>query len=551
MKEKLHKRRIDLLLGIAAVVILILAVLVIGRPRDEEVPEQQAAEPSAPTTQTDTQPQPEATEAPVSAEESGFRYGELLFDSSYVHTIDILINDWDTFVETAPEEEYSDCSLIIDGERFDHVAIRAKGNSSQKVATKAANGRYSLKIEFDHYVDGQTYYGLDKLHLNNLAFDSTCVKDYIAYYLMAEMDVPASYCSYVFVTVNGADHGLYIALEGIEDSFLERYFGEDYGNFLKPDDKHNQVVTETAKTDETAETGKTTAPETEKTAAAEESTKSAAAEKTPTDAASTEAKTSGSQNSWLKEGQVELATLTYVDDQIDSYAVLFNSAKSDFSDKDKEKLIRSIKKLNEMKDLDEVIAVDEVINYMTVQNFLVNYDGYTGTRVHNYYLYVGKDGVMQMLPWDYNLSFGAYGKGMTASQVVNCPIDTPYGDEIGSRPMFDWIVRSYAYKEQYYDRTLYLVENYIENGTLESEIDRIYGLIRAYVQRDPTAWVTVEEFDAGIGELKQIIALRGESMKLQAEGKIPATAAGQAADPDSLLSVGELELSKSKIGFGK
>jgi spore coat protein CotH len=32
---------------------------------------------------------------------------------------------------------------------------------------KADSERYSFKIEFDHFNDGETYHGLDKLALNN------------------------------------------------------------------------------------------------------------------------------------------------------------------------------------------------------------------------------------------------------------------------------------------------------------------------------------------------------------------------------------------------
>lgn len=52
--------------------------------------------------------------------------------------------------------------------------------------------RYSLKIEFDHYSDGKTYHGLDKLNLNNLVADNTYLKDYLSYDMMAYMGVDAS-----------------------------------------------------------------------------------------------------------------------------------------------------------------------------------------------------------------------------------------------------------------------------------------------------------------------------------------------------------------------
>ena len=81
--------------------------------------------------------------------------------------------------------------------------------------------RYSFEVEFDHYDDSITYYGLDKLSLNNLIQDTTMIKDYLTYTMMNEFDVAAPLCSFVYITVNGEDWGLYLAVEGIEDSFLE------------------------------------------------------------------------------------------------------------------------------------------------------------------------------------------------------------------------------------------------------------------------------------------------------------------------------------------
>ena len=103
--------------------------------------------------------------------------------------------------------------------------------------TEASLGseRYSFKIEFDHYSSTESYHGLDKLSLNNLIQDSTMMKDYLTYTMMNEFGVNSSLCSYVYITVNGEDWGLYLAVEGVEESFLERNYGSDYGELYKPD----------------------------------------------------------------------------------------------------------------------------------------------------------------------------------------------------------------------------------------------------------------------------------------------------------------------------
>ena len=155
-------------------------------------------------------------------------YESLLFDTSRVHTIEITMSDWDDLIANATAEEYRESDLVIDGENLGKVAIRAKGNTSLSSVATLGSTRYSFKVEFDQYAKGKTYHGLDKLSLNNLIQDATMMKDYLAYTLMGKMGVPSPLCSYVQITVNGEPWGLYLAVEGVEDAFMEDEQRHDY-----------------------------------------------------------------------------------------------------------------------------------------------------------------------------------------------------------------------------------------------------------------------------------------------------------------------------------
>ena len=161
-------------------------------------------------------------------------YESLLFDTSRIHTIDITADDWDAVIANAAAEEYRECNVVIDGENLGLVGIRAKGNTSLSSVATLGSERYSFKVEFNHYVKGKKYHGLDKLSLNNLIQDATLMKDYLAYTLMGKMGVPAPLCSYVQINVNGEPWGLYLAVEGVEDAFLERN-SMTKGELYKPD----------------------------------------------------------------------------------------------------------------------------------------------------------------------------------------------------------------------------------------------------------------------------------------------------------------------------
>ena len=96
---------------------------------------------------------------------------------------------------------------------------------------------------------------------------------------------------------------------------------------------------------------------------------------------------------------------------------------------DEARLIESLKKLSSYEDLEDVLDMDAVLRYFVVHNFVVNGDSYTGSMIHNYYLYE-QDGKLAMVPWDYNLDFGGF-HGNNATSSVNDPID----DVLSDRPM--------------------------------------------------------------------------------------------------------------------
>ena len=154
-------------------------------------------------------------------------YESKLFDANKMHTIDIAMEDWEGFIESCQSEEYEVCELTIDGEVYKNIGIRGKGNTSLSNVSSMGSERYSFKVEFDQYDDTKSYYGLDKLSLNNIIQDNTFMKDYLTYQMMNKFGVDAPLCSFVYITVNGEDWGLYLAVEGVEDSFLQRNYGNN------------------------------------------------------------------------------------------------------------------------------------------------------------------------------------------------------------------------------------------------------------------------------------------------------------------------------------
>ena len=56
-------------------------------------------------------------------------YENRLFDNTRVHTIAIVMNDWDEFIDNATSEQYYAANVVIDGEAYKNVGIRGKGKA--------------------------------------------------------------------------------------------------------------------------------------------------------------------------------------------------------------------------------------------------------------------------------------------------------------------------------------------------------------------------------------------------------------------------------------
>lgn len=488
-------------------------------------------------------------------------YESRLFDTASVHTIDIVMEDWEGFLETAQGEEYSLCSLVIDGETYENVAIRGKGNTSLTQVEQYGNSRYSFKVEFDHYDNALSYYGLDKLSLNNLIQDNTMLKDYLCYQLMGSFGVDAPLCSFVYITVNGEDWGLYLAVEGVEESFLQRNYGSDYGELYKPDSQSmgggrgngGAFSLGDWQQEAAGETGGAAL-----TAAGSQDTFPAAPDGLDSGFPGQEGFSPGTEGEMPEGGAPELpedpegggfsmgsddTALLYTDDAYSSYQNIFDNAKTDVTDSDKDRLIASLKQLNAQENLEEVVDVEEVIRYFVVHNFVCNFDSYTGSMIHNYYLYE-EDGQLSMIPWDYNLAFGGFLGSSDATALVNYPIDTPVsGGTVDSRPMLAWIFSSEEYTRLYHQYFSQFLAEWFDSGSFSQTLQQVVDLITPYVEKDPTKFCTTEEFQAGVEALEDFCLLRAQSVQGQLEGTIPSTDDGQSADSSSLVDASSVDIS--------
>ena len=423
--------------------------------------------------------------------EDGTTYEDTLFDASYVHRIDVQISEEDKrdLLGNPFQKTKHRVNVTIDGETMEDVSISTKGNSSLAfVAAEYEQPRFSFRVNFGMYVKEQTYRGLKTLSLNNSYSDATFMKDHIGYKLFREVGAPSSLTSYVWLTINGKDHGLYLAVEDMNESFLNRnYDGE--GVIYEPESSTLGLTLDDVKFIR--------------------------------------------ENGMPKAKDPHGSDLVYRDDDPESYPDIFEKPVTAARQKDDLAVIAAMKVLSEGTDPGACLDTDEIIRYFAAHNFTLNYDSYTGAMLHNLYLYEN-NGVVSLLPWDYNLAYGTFIPGVgydvlkDATNLLNQGIDAPLiGTDEEHRPMWKWIVNDDAYRSEYHNALDSLIEAYFASGRFDREMRDLHEMLLPYVEKDPTAFYSPEEFSTGCEVLRQLCERRAKSIRLQLGGKLPTISADQ------------------------
>jgi len=420
-----------------------------------------------------------------------------LFNKDDIMEIDIDIDEklWNELADNAMEEEYYSANITINGEAYYNVGLRAKGNTTlSQIANDDTTDRYSFKVKFDEYIDGQTLKGLEKLALNNMMQDTTYMKEYLSYDLLNKMGVSTPAFQYASITLNGEPWGLYLALEVMEESYIERYYGTTDGNLYKPE------TTNMAKNNMPMEQGK--------------------------------------EINGPMGRNTGGADLVYSGDEHSNYSTIFENAIFDYTnEEDYDKIIAMVKSLNEdINNIEKHLDLDEVLRYFAVNTFVVNLDSYASNMKHNYYLYE-QDGICSILPWDYNLAFGAF-QGGSASNVINFPIDNPVADSLESSPLIGKLLEVEEYKEKYHEYLNEIVQDYVNSGVFTETINNTDNLIGDYVKNDATAFYTYDEYVASIPELITYGVDRAKSIYAQLSGSQSSTSTGNMATNLNLSALG-------------
>jgi spore coat protein CotH len=187
------------------------------------------------------------------------------FDDSYIHEIRLYFDDpnwYDTLYDAHdddPEDPYFPARFVSHGIEIETIGARFKGLSTFGFgggffAGGGGGGGWNpggeeeeptdikkpFRLDFNMYdpegvEEETTFFGLKKLNLNNEALDPTMMREKL-FMDFASKYVPTPRSVYTRVYVNDEYYGLYLAMEHIDNTYVESRFGKDEdGNIYKVD----------------------------------------------------------------------------------------------------------------------------------------------------------------------------------------------------------------------------------------------------------------------------------------------------------------------------
>jgi spore coat protein H len=241
--------------------------------------------------------------------------------------------------------------IEFEGDIWTDVGVRFKGNSSLKNAWSRGSLELPFKLDFDQFedenpaTDDQRFYGFKQLSLSNNFNDATFMRDAIASDIFEEAGIASAETAFYELFVDYGEgpvsFGLYTMIEVIDDTVIDRVFGDDDGNIYEA-----------------------------------EGTAVSLAEGT----------FDGISTSFQKENNEEEADWGDIETL---YNVLHSSSR--LSDPDAWKA-----------EVEAIFDVDTFLHWLAINTVIENWDTY-GAMTHNFYLYNDPEtGQLTWIPWDHN-----------------------------------------------------------------------------------------------------------------------------------------------------
>lgn len=360
-------------------------------------------------------------------------YLDKLFDKTSVVDIKIDIDDEnkEKLYSDVSSEEWVKVDIIINGEEYEDVGFRTKGNYIYTVAEPKNNPDYKwgYKLKFNKFNKEQTFHGLTELALNANFADPTQMKEVLNYDFFESMGIKMPYYTFGNMTINDNDFGLVTFVELYEIPYLARIYNSIDGNIYKPNNEFDE-----------SEDG----------------------------------------NGESKYVNAELRFLGY---SFKNYSAIFENITTDDTtdDEDKERLIKIIEEISTGNTAH--FNINSYINYLAVANSISLLDTYSFSG-KNYYLYEERN-YLTFMPYDLNMSYVNFidepGNSITFDILMDNFNEDP---KYCVRPLTCLIRNNEKYYQKYKKQIKKFLEKNISNNNIYNKIDKYEELISDYLTND-------------------------------------------------------------------
>jgi spore coat protein H len=380
-------------------------------------------------------------------------------------------------------------SVTIDGQAFDNVCVRYKGNGTYGDASRSL--KRSFKIDLGRGGAAARFHGMKTVNLHCGVTDPSKCREALGYSLYRSAGVPAPRTAFaeVALTVPGKYDsqllGLYTAVEQVDKEFLRRHFGDGDGLLMKPE----RVREFEYQGDDWARYKAHYSPK--------------------RDASPEEAKRVVAFCKLVSRGGDEEFR-----EQVGSY-----------------------------------LDVDSFLRFMAATALVVNPDSFFSLG-HNYYLYLHpKTKRLHLFPWDLDRAFANFGVFGTAEQQMDLSLDRPYG---GANRLADRLMSIPGVRERYRKVLKELAAGCFSKAELLREVNSVEAAVKGLVAADAKAAADRKESGAPAGgymfgrppELRTFAEKRAASVAAQLAGKsrghVPGGAGFGAPPPPAPARPGEL-----------
>ena len=171
-------------------------------------------------------PEAENAETPWSG---NFDRSELVYQIDEVIPLNLRLSTADEAALRASRLSWLTAELDVPEGDWGELNVRGKAYVG---SARSYDQKMGWKFDLND-IHGREWRGLRALTLNNMVQDNTYIHEFAAYQLYRALDVPAPRVGYSWLTVNGADYGLFLLIEPVDATFLDRWFGDPSGNLYE------------------------------------------------------------------------------------------------------------------------------------------------------------------------------------------------------------------------------------------------------------------------------------------------------------------------------